>query len=156
VLVCRLCARESGGGSLQSCPGPAGVTDRTGTAGVALPRRCSPSGRRRVERCGLTDRENAGGLEERRASAATSGGNSGKDQWLRDTGRQGQPGAVFRERRLLITVFSNGSLVARGDDDTQQPIPLTQRAAWAEIPVPAFDSLQLATSNAHFRCGLRD
>jgi alpha-mannosidase len=30
--------------------------------------------------------------------------------------------------RLLISVFSNGSLVARGDDDTQQPIPLTEKA----------------------------
>jgi alpha-mannosidase len=30
--------------------------------------------------------------------------------------------------RLLISVFSNGSLVARGDGDTQQPIPLTQKA----------------------------
>ncbi len=32
------------------------------------------------------------------------------------------------DERLLITVFSNGSLVARGDDDTQQPIPLTTSA----------------------------
>jgi alpha-mannosidase len=32
------------------------------------------------------------------------------------------------DERLLITVFSNGSLVARGDDDTQQPIPLTNSA----------------------------
>jgi alpha-mannosidase len=32
------------------------------------------------------------------------------------------------DERLLITVFSNGSLVARGDDDTQQPIPLTNNA----------------------------
>ena len=32
------------------------------------------------------------------------------------------------DERLLITVFSNGSLVARGDDDTQQPIPLTSSA----------------------------
>jgi hypothetical protein len=31
------------------------------------------------------------------------------------------------DERLLITVFSNGSLVARGDD-TQQPIPLTRSA----------------------------
>jgi len=30
--------------------------------------------------------------------------------------------------RLGITVFSNGALVARGDDDTQQPIPLTPNA----------------------------
>jgi alpha-mannosidase len=30
--------------------------------------------------------------------------------------------------RLGITVFSNGALVARGDDDTQQPIPLTSNA----------------------------
>src|ERR1700680_3293452 len=30
--------------------------------------------------------------------------------------------------RLGITVFSNGALVARGDDDTQQPIPLTANA----------------------------
>jgi alpha-mannosidase len=30
--------------------------------------------------------------------------------------------------RLGITVFSNGALVARGDDDTQQPIPLTSKA----------------------------
>jgi alpha-mannosidase len=30
--------------------------------------------------------------------------------------------------RLLISVFSNGSLVARGDDDTQQPIPLSSNA----------------------------
>src|SRR6267154_27739 len=32
------------------------------------------------------------------------------------------------DERLLITVFSNGSMVARGDDDTQQPIPLTVSA----------------------------
>ena len=32
------------------------------------------------------------------------------------------------DERLLITVFSNGSLVARGDDDTQQPIQLTSSA----------------------------
>jgi alpha-mannosidase len=32
------------------------------------------------------------------------------------------------DERLLITVFSNGALVARGDDDTQQPIPLTSNA----------------------------
>jgi alpha-mannosidase len=32
------------------------------------------------------------------------------------------------DERLLITVFSNGSLIARGDDDTQQPIPLTSSA----------------------------
>jgi hypothetical protein len=30
--------------------------------------------------------------------------------------------------RLGIMVFSNGALVARGDDDTQQPIPLTSNA----------------------------
>jgi len=30
--------------------------------------------------------------------------------------------------RLGITVFSNGALVARGDDDTQEPIPLTSNA----------------------------
>jgi alpha-mannosidase len=30
--------------------------------------------------------------------------------------------------RLEITVFSNGALVTRGDDDTQQPIPLTSNA----------------------------
>jgi alpha-mannosidase len=32
------------------------------------------------------------------------------------------------DERLLLTVFSNGSLVARGDEDTQQPIPLTNNA----------------------------
>jgi alpha-mannosidase len=32
------------------------------------------------------------------------------------------------DERLLITVFSNGSLVARGDEDTQQPIALTNIA----------------------------
>jgi alpha-mannosidase len=32
------------------------------------------------------------------------------------------------EESLQITVFSNGSLVARGDEDTQQPIPLTENA----------------------------
>jgi len=32
------------------------------------------------------------------------------------------------DERLLITVFSNGSLVARGDEDTQQPILLTNNA----------------------------
>ena len=35
---------------------------------------------------------------------------------------------------VTIAVFSNGSLVSRGDDDMQQPIPLTEkRAARAEI-----------------------
>ena len=32
------------------------------------------------------------------------------------------------DERLLVSIFSNGALVARGDDDTQQPVPLTSNA----------------------------
>jgi alpha-mannosidase len=35
---------------------------------------------------------------------------------------------INSDERLLLSVFSNGALVERGDDDTQQPIPLTSNA----------------------------
>jgi len=35
---------------------------------------------------------------------------------------------INSDERVLLSVFSNGALVARGDDDTQQPIPLTSHA----------------------------
>ena len=72
-------------------------------------------------------------MVDRASRVAPLDRDSRKDQWLCSTRRPRQIGYRFdfnwnNKGPVTIAVFSNGSLVSRGDDDMQQPIPLTENA----------------------------